>query len=155
MLLSSLKLPYDHLPKYINGPEGHPNNLPQPAWHLAELFFWSDLSWSQADLCPNSYVISTRFCLLSMMPSCTPYISNIGIGRIIHSILFRISMHGLFVTLDPTEFQVTCDCSYFFEFWIICTDQIISRGVVFNENKTVLTDSLLIWALSTVCLGIW
>ncbi len=28
----------------INGPKGCPNNLPQPAWHLAELFFWSDLS---------------------------------------------------------------------------------------------------------------
>ena len=27
-----------------NGPEGHPNNLPQPAWHLMELFFQSDLS---------------------------------------------------------------------------------------------------------------
>jgi hypothetical protein len=26
------------------GPEGCPNNLPQPAWCLAELFFWSDLS---------------------------------------------------------------------------------------------------------------
>ncbi len=26
------------------GPKGHPNNLPQPAWHLAELSFWSDLS---------------------------------------------------------------------------------------------------------------
>jgi hypothetical protein len=28
----------------FDGPEGHPNNLPQPAWRLAELFFWSDLS---------------------------------------------------------------------------------------------------------------
>ncbi len=27
-----------------NGPEGCPNNLPQPAWCLAELFFQSDLS---------------------------------------------------------------------------------------------------------------
>ncbi len=27
-----------------NGPKGRPNNLPQPAWRLAELFFWSDLS---------------------------------------------------------------------------------------------------------------
>ncbi len=26
------------------GPKGHPNNLPQPAWRLAELFFWSGLS---------------------------------------------------------------------------------------------------------------
>ena len=26
------------------GPEECPNNLPQPAWRLAELFFWSDLS---------------------------------------------------------------------------------------------------------------
>jgi hypothetical protein len=28
----------------LDGPEGRPNNLPQPAWRLAELFFWSDLS---------------------------------------------------------------------------------------------------------------
>jgi hypothetical protein len=27
-----------------SGPKGRPNNLPQPAWRLAELFFWSDLS---------------------------------------------------------------------------------------------------------------
>ncbi len=104
--------------KYIrcNGPKGRPNNLPQPSWCLPELFFWSDLSWSRADLCSNSYVISTHFCLLSTMPLCTRYISNIGIGRIIHNVLFRISMHGLFVTLDPTDFQVTCDCSFFSRF---------------------------------------
>jgi hypothetical protein len=57
---------YFHLCCY--GPKGRPNNLPQSAWRLAELFFWSDLSWLQADLCSNSYVISTRVCLLSMMP---------------------------------------------------------------------------------------
>ncbi len=28
----------------LSGPEGRPNNLQQPAWCLAELFFWSDLS---------------------------------------------------------------------------------------------------------------
>jgi hypothetical protein len=28
----------------FNGPKGRPNNLPQPAWRLAGLFFWSDLS---------------------------------------------------------------------------------------------------------------
>ncbi len=28
------------------GPEGRPNNLPQPAWRITELFFWSDTSWS-------------------------------------------------------------------------------------------------------------
>jgi hypothetical protein len=27
-----------------DGPKGRPNNLPQPAWRLAELFFWSDMS---------------------------------------------------------------------------------------------------------------
>jgi hypothetical protein len=27
-----------------DGPKGRPNNLPQPAWRLAELFFQSDLS---------------------------------------------------------------------------------------------------------------
>jgi hypothetical protein len=61
------------------GPEGCPNNLPQPAWRLAELFFWSDMSWLQEDLCANSYVISTCFSLLSKLPSCTCYISNVGI----------------------------------------------------------------------------
>ncbi len=72
------------------GPKGRPNNLPQPAWRLAELFFWSDLSWSRADLCAKSYVISTRLSLLSMLPSCMHYISYVGILRIIHNILFRI-----------------------------------------------------------------
>jgi hypothetical protein len=28
----------------FDGPKGRPNNWPQPAWCLAELFFWSDLS---------------------------------------------------------------------------------------------------------------
>jgi hypothetical protein len=60
------------------GPEGCPNNL-QSAWRLAELFFWSDLSWTRADLCANSYVISTCFSLLSSPPSCTHYICNVGI----------------------------------------------------------------------------
>ncbi len=52
---------------------------PQPAWCLAELFFWSDMSWSRENLCANSYVISTRFSLLSKLPSCTRNISNVGI----------------------------------------------------------------------------
>ncbi len=41
-------------------------------------------------------------------------------GWVIHNVLFRISMHGLFVTLDPTNFQVTCDYSYFssFEYYV-------------------------------------
>jgi hypothetical protein len=73
-----------------NGPEGHPNNLPQPAWRLAELFFWSDMSRSRADLCANSYVISTCFSLLSKLPSCTRYISYVRIERIIHNLLFRL-----------------------------------------------------------------
>ncbi len=107
---------YTHQLSDHNGPKGRPNNLPQPAWRLVELFFRSDLSWLQADLCANSYVISTHFQLLSTMLSCTCYIFNIRLGRIIHIVLFWISMHGLFVTLDPTDFQVTCDCSYFLSF---------------------------------------
>ncbi len=63
----------------IMGPRSRPPNNLQSAWCLAELFFRSDLSWSRADLCPNSYVISTRFSLLSSLPSCTHYISNVGI----------------------------------------------------------------------------
>jgi hypothetical protein len=62
----------------VQTPSWRPNNLPQPAWRLRELLFWSDLSWLRADLCLNSYVISTHFSLLSTMPSCTHYISNIG-----------------------------------------------------------------------------
>ncbi len=94
------------------GPEGCPNNLPHPAWHLTKLFFWSDLSWSQADLCANSYVISTRFSLLSMLPLCTRYTSYAGILRIIHNVLFRI-IHLYDNELGPTDFQLTCYCSYF------------------------------------------
>ncbi len=61
-----------------DGPEGRHNNL-QSAWCLAELFFWSDLSWSQADLCANSYVIPTCFSLVISPPSCMHYISYVGI----------------------------------------------------------------------------
>ncbi len=61
-----------------NGLKGHPNNL-QSAWRLVELFFWSDLSWLHADLCAYAYVISMRFSHLSSPPSCTGYISNVGI----------------------------------------------------------------------------
>ncbi len=63
----------------VQTPSWCPNNLPQPAWCLKELFFLSDLSWLQADLCSNFYVISTSFSILSTMPLCTRYISNIGI----------------------------------------------------------------------------
>jgi hypothetical protein len=95
------------------GPEGRPNNLPQPAWRLAKLFFWLDMSWSRADLCANSYVISTRFSLLSKLPLCMHYISYVGIEHIIHNLLFRIIRNMLFVELGPTGFQVTCNCTYF------------------------------------------
>jgi hypothetical protein len=95
-----------------NGPEGCPNNLPQPAWRLVELFFWSDLSSSRADLCSNSYVISTRFSLLSTLPSCTRYISYEGILGIIHNVLFRI-IHLYDNKLGPTDFRLTCYFSYF------------------------------------------
>ncbi len=64
--------------KKKGGPEGRPNNL-QSAWRLTELFFQSNLSWSQTDLCAYSFVISTHFSLLSSLPSCTRYISNVGI----------------------------------------------------------------------------
>ena len=83
--------------KKNDGPKGRSNNLPQPAWCLAELFFWSDMSWSRADLCADSYVISTHFSLLSKLPLCTRYISYVGIERIIHNLLFRIIHNMLFV----------------------------------------------------------
>ena len=97
----------------VDGPKGCPNNLPQLAWRLAELFFQSDMSWSQADLCANSYVISTRFSLLSKLPSCTCYISIVGIEPIMHNLLFRIIRNMLFVELGPTGFQVTCNLRIF------------------------------------------
>ncbi len=78
MMTLLMKMKMVNIAPMCNGPKGCPNNLPQPAWCLTELFFWSDLSWSWADLCANSYVISTRFSLLSTMTSCTLYISNIG-----------------------------------------------------------------------------
>ncbi len=73
-----------------DGPKGRPNNLPQPAWRLAELFFQSELSWLRADLCANSYVISTRFSLFGGDTTCTHYISYVGIERIIQFGIIRI-----------------------------------------------------------------
>ncbi len=67
------KLALCFIRRSLNGPEGCPNNLPQPSWRLAELFFWSDLSWLQADLWANSYVIFTRFSLLGTPTLCTRY----------------------------------------------------------------------------------
>ncbi len=72
----------------LDGPKGHPNNLPHPAWPPAELFFWSDLSWLQADLCTNSYVESMRFSLLGMPTLCPRYTCNVGIKQ--DSILSKI-----------------------------------------------------------------
>ncbi len=102
----------------VQTPSRCPNNLPQPAW-LAELLFWSDLGWSQAVFCSNIYVISTHFSLLSTMPSCTRYISNIGIKTGLNSfrdfpyvttfLLRSISVFYLWKTeqfwkeLSPTE----------------------------------------------------
>ncbi len=112
----------------FHGPEGRPNNLPQPAWGLTELFFWSDLSWLWADLCTNSYVISTRFSLLSTMPSCTRYISNIGIKIGLNSfqdfpciktfLLRSISVFYLWKTerfwkeLSPSETVIFGPCNF-------------------------------------------
>jgi hypothetical protein len=95
-----------HCFQFLDGPEGRPNNLPQPAWRLAELFFRSDMSWSRADLCANSYVISTHFSFLSKLPPCTHYISYVGIERIIYNLLFRIIRTMLFVELGPTGFPM-------------------------------------------------
>jgi hypothetical protein len=44
------------------------------------------LSWSRADLWFNSYLISTRFSLLSKLPLCMRYISNVGIKTGLNSI---------------------------------------------------------------------
>ncbi len=59
----------------VQTPSWRPNNLPQPAWHYSFGQIWADRKQS----CTNSYVISTRFSLLSTMPLCTHYISNKGI----------------------------------------------------------------------------
>ncbi len=140
-----------------NGPEGHPNNLPQPAWRLAELFFWSDMSWLRADLCANSHVISTCFSFLSKLPSCMHYISYVGIERIIHNLLFRIICNILFVELGPTGFNLLVIVHIFLflnnmyllpQFCLV-----IHFMVFFNQNKIVLSDSFLTSVLSTVSLG--
>ncbi len=102
------------------GPEGRPNNL-QSAWRLVELFFWSDLSWSQADLCADSYLISTCFSLLSTMPLCTHYISYVGILRIIHNALFRISIILDNMAIRPYRFSSYLWLFVFFDFYITYT----------------------------------
>ncbi len=106
------------------GPKGRPNNL-QSAWRLVKLFFWSDLSWSQADLYADSYVISTHFSLLSTMSLCTHYISYIGILRIIHNALFRISIIFNNMAIRPYRFSSYLWLFVFFNFWITCTYRLI------------------------------
>ncbi len=143
----------------INGPEGHPNNL-QSAWHLTELFFWSDLSWLQAGLYSNSYVISTRFSLLSSLPSCTCYISYVGILCINHNVLFRISIIFDNMAIRPYRFSSYLWLFVFFWFlnhMYLSPDRFFWYFIslcVFNENKIVSSDSLLAWVLYTVCLGL-
>ncbi len=99
----------------IMGPRGAPTTCHNQHGASRSYSFWSDLSWSRADLCSNSYVISTRFSLLSTLPSCTRYISYVGTLRIIHNVLFRI-IHLYDNELGPTDFQLTCYCSYFLIF---------------------------------------
>ncbi len=106
------------------GLEGRPNNL-QSAWCLAELFFWSDLSWSRANLYANSYEISTHFSLLSTMPWCTHYISYVGILQIIHNVLFRISIIFNNMAMQPYRFSSYLWLFVFFDFWITCTYHLI------------------------------
>ncbi len=102
---------------HADGPEGRLNNL-QSAWHLVELFFWSDLSWLRADLCANFYVTSTCFSLLSSPPSCTRYISYVGILRIIHNVLFKISIIFDNMAIRPYRFSSYLWLFVFFDFWI-------------------------------------
>ncbi len=104
--------------------EGRPNNL-QSAWRLAGLFFWSDLSWLQADLCANLYVFSTHFSLLSNPPSCSRYISYVGILHIIHNVLFRISIIFNNMAIRPYRFSSYLWFFVFFDFWITCTYSLI------------------------------
>ncbi len=131
-----------------NGPEGCPNNL-QSAWHLAELFIWSDLSWSWADLSAYSYVISTHFSLLSTMPLCTRYVSYVGILCIIHNLLFRISIIFDNMAVWPYRFSSYLWLFVFFEFWITLTYCLIlffdisSHCVFFNKICWM----LIVWAL--------
>ncbi len=95
--------------------QGAPQQLATTSMAPRGAILWSDLSWSQADLCANSYVIYTRFSPLSTLPSCTRYISYVGILLIIHNILFRIIC--LYDNeLGPTDFQLTCYCLYFLIF---------------------------------------
>ncbi len=129
-----------------NGPKGRPKNL-QSAWRLAELFFWSDLSWSQANLCSNSYEISTHFSLLSTMPSCTCYIYYIGILPITRNVLFRISIIFDNMAIWPCRFSSYLWLFVFLDFWITCTYRLILFSIfhliVFcNEIRWM----LIVWA---------
>ncbi len=131
-----------------HGPKGRPNNL-QSAWHLAELFFWSDLSWSRADLCDNSYVISTCLSLLSTMPSCNRYIFYVGILCIIHNVLFRISFIFDNMAIRPYRFSSYLWLLVYFNISITCTYRLIlfldisSHCVYFNKICWM----LIVWAL--------
>ncbi len=102
----------------INGPKGHPNNLPQPAWRLAELFFWSYLSWSRADLCANFYVISTRLSLFGGDATCTRYISYVGIEHIIQFRIIRMYDNIDICRIRHYRFSTYLWLFVFFDFWI-------------------------------------
>jgi hypothetical protein len=57
-----------------------------------------------------------RFSLLGMPALRTRYLSYVGIERIIHNLLFRIIRiydNMLFVELGQTDFQITCNGTYF------------------------------------------
>ncbi len=108
-----------------SGPKGRPNNLPQPAWCLAELFFWSDLSWSRADLCANSYVISTRFSLFGGDTMCTRYISYIGIECIIQFRIIRIYNNIDICRIRHYRFSTYLWLFIISDFWITCTYRLI------------------------------
>ncbi len=147
--------------KGLDEPKGRPNNLPQPAWRLAELFFWSDLSWLGADLCANSDVISTRFSFFGGDTMGTRYISYVGIEHIIQFRIIRIYNNIDICRIRHYRFSTYLWLFIFFNFLITCTYHLILFLVfhlmvfVFNEKKIVSSDSLSTWVLSTFCLGLW
>ncbi len=121
----------------LDGPKGRPNNLPQPAWRLTELFFWSDMSWLRADFCANSYAIFICFSLFGGDTTCTHYISYIGIERIIPFRIIRICDNIDICRIRHYKFSTHLWLFIFFNFWITCTYRLIlffdisSHGVCF------------------------
>ncbi len=147
--------------EFIYWARGAPQQLAATSMVPHGAILWSDLSWSRADLCTNSYVNSTRFSLLAMKLLCTHYISNVGIKTGLNSFwnfpyvttfsLRSISVFYLWKTewfwkeLSPSETVIFGPCNFGKRSFSEILDQ-------FNFRKNVVwrkfLDSLLFHLLS-------